>query len=149
MEKEGVASHELATVVDDYLMKITEVVRGMIYFYHADNVCCSAFGWMTSYQDLSEDGKSFPSLPAHYSVSFLLRRRLCFRQGKELFCVESGKHVLAIHQYLPAISKHRESLGRKERAFEDSVICVFLYSIMLQCSSLSDEELSTTAFQFE
>ena len=45
--KEGVASYELATVVDDYLMKITEVVRGEDLLLSSARQCLlfDAFGW--------------------------------------------------------------------------------------------------------
>jgi len=47
--KEGVASYELATVVDDYLMKISEVVRGEDLLISTARQCLlfEALGWST------------------------------------------------------------------------------------------------------
>ena len=45
--KEGVASYELATVVDDYFMRITEIVRGDDLLLSSARQCLlfDAFGW--------------------------------------------------------------------------------------------------------
>ena len=78
--KDGVASYELATVVDDYVMKITEVVRGEDLLLSSARQCLlfDALGW--SRPDfyhcellLGEDGKklskSTRSLPRLFSGS--------------------------------------------------------------------------------
>ena len=77
--KGGVAAYELATVVDDYLMKITEVVRGEDLLLSSARQCLlfDAFGWCRPdfYHCellLGEDGKklskSTRSLPRLFSV---------------------------------------------------------------------------------
>ena len=45
--KDGVATYELATVVDDYVMKITEVVRGKDLLLSSARQCLlfDALGW--------------------------------------------------------------------------------------------------------
>ena len=45
--KDGVASYDLATVVDDYYMKITEVVRGEDLLFSTARQCLlfDALGW--------------------------------------------------------------------------------------------------------
>ena len=78
--KDGVATYELATVVDDYVMKITEVVRGEDLLLSSARQCLlfNALGW--SRPDfyhcellLGEDGKklskSTRSLPRLFSGS--------------------------------------------------------------------------------
>jgi glutamyl-tRNA synthetase len=78
--KEGVATYELATVVDDYLMKITEVVRGEDLLLSSARQCLlfDAFGWDRPafyHCDLllDEEGKklskSSRSLPRLFSAS--------------------------------------------------------------------------------
>ena len=78
--KDGVASYELATVVDDYLMRITEVVRGEDLLLSSARQCLlfDAFGWDRPafyHCDLllGEDGKklskSLRSLPRLFSAS--------------------------------------------------------------------------------
>ena len=78
--KEGVASYELATVVDDYLMKITEVVRGEDLLLSSARQCLlfDALGWNRPafyHCDLllGKDGKklskSSRSLPPLFSTS--------------------------------------------------------------------------------
>ena len=76
--KDGVAAYELATVVDDYLMKITEIVRGEDLLISSARQCLlfDAFGWCRPdfYHCellLGEDGKklskSTRSLPRLFS----------------------------------------------------------------------------------
>ena len=78
--KEGVASYELATVVNDYLMRITEIVRGEDLLLSSARQCLlfDAFGWDRPafyHCDLllGEDGKklskSSRSLPRIFSAS--------------------------------------------------------------------------------
>ena len=78
--KDGVASYEMATVVDDYLMKITEVVRGEDLLVSSARQCLlfDALGWVRPsfyHCDLmfGEDGKklskSTRSLPRLFSTS--------------------------------------------------------------------------------
>ena len=44
--KDGVAAYELATVVDDYFMKITEVVAGRIYLSQVQGNACYLMLWV-------------------------------------------------------------------------------------------------------
>ena len=78
--KDGVASYEMATVVDDYLMEITEVVRGEDLLVSSARQCLlfDALGWVRPsfyHCDLmfGEDGKKLSkskrSLPRLFSTS--------------------------------------------------------------------------------
>ena len=78
--KEGVASYELATVVDDYLMRITEIVRGEDLLLSSARQCLlfDTFGWDRPdfyHCDLllGEDGKKLSKssrlLPRLFSAS--------------------------------------------------------------------------------
>ena len=75
--KDGVAAYELATVVDDHFMQITEVVRGEDLLVSSARQCLlfDALGWGRPYFYhcellLGEDGKSYRKHLAPYLVSF-------------------------------------------------------------------------------
>ena len=91
--KDGVAAYELATVVDDYLMQITEVVRGEDLLVSSARQCLlwDTLGWVrpiftTANYCLAKMARNYQNQPDHYPAYFrVLEIALAFAKERNSY----------------------------------------------------------------